>query len=266
MDQHGVSPRITRGDRIASWVGRSTVGSGPGPAGEGVHEQTVDPGNCRAHEPMDQHGVSPRITRSHQSDSEQLQGLQQEEKVLLDKVKKYNNNIQEQDITEVDEVVIYGDVQLNEEEQSLLNLGPGFMVTAPLDSEEMQVEAVVTLTKLRWGRRGRGTEDMTDTEIALEEREKGLDKLEEEESIVAGIQSVARDVISEDEKSVRMGRMRVTDMKNNREVCMSGPAPPSVEAALNTRMGVWQECYDRYKKRNCNKKGAQIKSNLTLGQ
>ena len=26
------------GDRIASWVGRSTVGSGPGPAGEGVHE------------------------------------------------------------------------------------------------------------------------------------------------------------------------------------------------------------------------------------
>ena len=185
---------------------------------------------------------------------------------MLDKVKKYNNSIQEQDITEVDEVMIYGDVELNEEERSLLNLGPGFMVTAPLDSEEMQVEAVVTLTKLRWGRRGRGTEDMTDNEIALEEKEKGLDKLEEEESIAAGIQSVARDVISEDEKSIRMGSMRATDMKNNREVCMPGPAPPSVEAALNTRMGVWQECYDRYKRKNCNKKGAQIKSNLTLGQ
>ena len=53
-------------------------------------------------------------------------------------------------------------------------------------------------------------------------------------------------------------------MRNNREVCMPGPAPPSVEAGHNTRMGVWQKVFSDYRKENCSKKGEQNISNLSL--
>ena len=79
------------------------------------------------------------------------------------------------------EVVVVGGVELSQDEMSLLNLGPGFMVTKPLDVDEMEVEAVVTLMKIRWGRRTKGFEDMDDKEISDYEKDNPVD--EEEESL-----------------------------------------------------------------------------------
>ena len=68
----------------------------------------------------------------------------------------YCNSLKPEEETVTDEVETFGDVDLNDNECSLLNLGPGFMVYSDLSMEEMQVEATVTLTKIRWGRRARG--------------------------------------------------------------------------------------------------------------
>ena len=185
---------------------------------------------------------------------------------MLTRTRVYNRGLTKQDLLEKDKVVIFGEVELSEDERSLLNLGPGFMLHSPLNDEEMQVEAVVALTKIRWGRRSRGTDMMSDMALDKEEMDRGVETLIEEESLMDAISAESRDVLGDDGHSFRMGRKRATDMKNNREVCMPGPAPPSVEAGHNVRMSVWQESFTSYRKSNCNKKGEQTASNITLGQ
>ena len=183
----------------------------------------------------------PRLAHPRMTEEQDLAQLDREEEQLMILSMEHVKNrfkaakIEGKEVEEEkDEVVVFGDVDINDDEWSLLNLGPGFMVTSDLDEEDMQVEAVVALTKIRWGRRSRGTENMTDADINKEERDTGLDKLEEEESLAAAIETEARDVLDSEEVGVCMGRTRATDMRNNREVCMSGPDPPSVEAGHNT--------------------------------
>ena len=67
-------------------------------------------------------------------------------------------------VEEVNEVVVLGNVSLTEDKVNLLNLGPKFMVVSKLSSQEMTVESVATMTKIRWGRRSKGQEDLTDHE------------------------------------------------------------------------------------------------------
>ena len=59
-----------------------------------------------------------------------------------------------------DDVKIYGNVVLSEDEMELLRLGPGFMVTTTLIEEDMKTESNVTLIKMRWESMKSGKEDM----------------------------------------------------------------------------------------------------------
>ena len=150
----------------------------------------------------------------------------------------------------------------------LLNLGPGFMVTKALSQEVMSVEANVTVTKMRWGRRMRGVEDMTEEEIVKQEKE-AMDQgenVEEQERLAEALDLESRDIVDEDGKGFDMRRRRATCMKNNRRVFMPGPVPPKVESGLNTRMDIWRRVYGQHMKEECNAKGEQFKSNLTLSQ
>ena len=160
------------------------------------------------------------------------------------------------------EVLTYGDVSLTQDEINLLQLGPGFMVCRSLDREELQVEAGVTMSKIRWSRSSRGVEKMTDREV-----EKKSEQLtEEEESIAEAIESEARDVLSTDGKSLDMRKKRPTDMRNNRNVRMPAPGPPMVEAEMNTRVGAWTRAFLKFREAKCDKKGAQKETNLTVSQ
>ena len=47
---------------------------------------------------------------------------------------------------------------------------------------------------------------------------------------------------------------------------MPGPARPRVEAEHNTRIGVWEEEFNRYRAINCNEKGEPKTTNLTKRQ
>ena len=204
--------------------------------------------------------------QSFRTGEEDLAGLQEEEKILVAKCKRFNKNLGNgQKPSTTDEVITFGDVSLDQDEVDLLNLGPGFMVVSDLTKEDMQVESTVTLTKMRWGRMGKNLENMTDQEIAKEEKMQTAEDIENEEANDA-MEMEARDVISSDGSEVGMGRMRATDMKNNRNVKMPAPAPARVEANYNTRAGLWEQEHARYVKAECKPKGAQKKSNLSLSQ
>ena len=175
---------------------------------------------------------------------------------------EFNQKIDLEDQGSQDEVVIYGAVKLSKDEISLLNLGPGFMVSKPLDIDEMEVESVVTLTKIRWGRRSKGLEEMSDQEIREHEGENPFN--EEEEDLAELIESAARDVVEAESNTINMSKKRATDMKNNRNVYMPGPAPPKVEASHNTRMDVWMQNFKKFRMNHCKDDGEQSKINLSI--
>ena len=128
------------------------------------------------------------------------------------------------------EVVVCDGIVLSEPEMDLLSLGPGFMVVDALNMEEIRIESNATMMKIRWGRRKQGTEDMT----GRQEDEELRDLSEEDLDLAEALEIEARDVLSQDHKSLDMRNKRATDMRGNRRVMMPGPGPPVVEAEFNT--------------------------------
>ena len=119
-----------------------------------------------------------------------------------------------------------------ENELDLLRLGPGYMVVSKLDNEEMKVESSVTMTKIRWSRHKMGVDNWTEEQAKNEY----VAPTVEEEALEDALESEARDVMSTDGSSICMERLRPTDMRNNREVRMPGPAPPIVEAQYSKKV------------------------------
>ena len=158
-----------------------------------------------------------------------------------------------------DEVVVFGNVTLSDNERQLLNLGPDFMVIGRLDMQEMRKETAVTMTKIRWGRRSSGQEGMTQSQRSAEDQE-----TEEEEMERQRIESQARDIINDEGDSVDMRRLRATDMKNNRHVMMPGPSGVVVEAENKVREDIWVGEYRKYMDEFCNVEGEQIHSNIPV--
>ena len=132
--------------------------------------------------------------------------------VLTEKVEDYNRKwaTANKDKIQKNEVTVYSNVTLTEDELSLLNLGPRYMVVTPMDPQEMMVELNMTMTKIHWSRRKK-VENMSKKEEEAEEI-----VTEEEGSLMDKLEASARDVVSDDGKSINMGRKCPTDQINNR--------------------------------------------------
>ena len=169
-------------------------------------------------------------------------------------------------IRKTDEVKIFGNVNLTEDEMELLKLGPGYMVVAQLTEEEMRTESTVSMTKMRWDKLKKGQEDMTGKDIEKEENEMTEEELLEQMNLAEALDRETRDVLDENGTRMNMGRRRATDMKGNRKVIMPPPSRPIVEAEHHMRAATWQKEFDKYRGKHCDKLGNQVESNLTRQQ
>ena len=191
--------------------------------------------------------------------------------MILEKTLEYNRRItvemttddnmkQDNDKNGSDsEVVVCDGIELSEAELDLLSLGPGFMVVSGLNMQEMKVESCATLTKIRWGRRKIGTEEMTGIQEDREVSEMNVKDLE----LAEALELETRDVLSENCDTIDMRNKMATDMKGNRRVMMPGPSLPIVEAEFNTRMGMWQKVFKDYMNVHCDEDGQQHSTNLS---
>ena len=244
-------------DRLRTWV----TGRGPGTSSADPPSPKLS-SHCERVSQLP--SVKPNLRPVFMDKTVDLSQIRMEEEQLLAMVYDFNDNlVTEGNVPENEVVVTYG-CNLTDDELSLLNLGPGFVVASTLDPEEMEVESVVTLTKIRWGRRSKGQETMTNEEIAKEEME--IPENEYQESLTEAMEIAARDVIEEEKMSVNMRKKRATDMRNNRNVFMPGPGPAKVESSHTVRMWVWTETFNEYRRRHCDDKGGPLKKNLTIGQ
>ena len=163
---------------------------------------------------------------------------------------------------EESDVVVWGDVNITQDERDLLSLGPGYMVVSKLDKEEMFVEENATMTKIRWAKRKMGAEGMT----AKHEKEELDPMTEEETTLMEALDRELRDVLSELGDKLDFRKKRATDMRGNTSVFMPWPKRPLVEAENSTRMQVWDKAFRDFANENCDKEGKQNTSNLSRNQ
>ena len=137
-----------------------------GGGGGGLRNVTGDPENPGAAPPTKD--PSSVLSSIYWSRPEDLQRLTKEKEELIRISSNRNKNWSASNPTETEvdnddtEVIVYGSVELSQNERELLNLGPGFMVVSRLSEEELRVESSVTMTKIRWSRRKMGIEDLTE--------------------------------------------------------------------------------------------------------
>ena len=183
-------------------------------------------------------------------------------RICQNKVEGMENNVMEMK----DDVKVFGNVKLSEDELELLQLGPNYMVVGQLKEEAMRTETTVTLTKIRWDKMKDGTEDMTNKEAEMENVDKSEEELMEEQTLAEAIDRETRDILSEDGRVMDLRKRRATDMRSNRKVIMPPPSKPLIEAELNTRAAAWQNELNKFKTNSCDTEGNQKQTNLSRSQ
>ena len=145
--------------------------------------------------------------------------------------------------------LIYGDINIDEDETAALLLDPKFAVFNSLSEEEFEVEIESCLTKMKWNKMSRSGN-------CEDEKEREDMELEEAES---------REVYDSVDKTFNMRKQRVTDLKHNAYVIFPKPQPLEYEALLEIRRQKLAEVFKKYVTENCDEKGRQL-SNLTRQQ
>ena len=108
--------------------------------------------------------LNETLTSKYVSRPEDLKRAQEEKEWMINMAQKFNRKYdppEDSGQNDDNEVVVYGNDNLSEDERALFNVEPGFMVVLSLSMQEMQVEAAVTFMKVRWSRRKAGVDHVT---------------------------------------------------------------------------------------------------------
>ena len=168
-----------------------------------------------------------------------------EEIQRFEKIKLYTTDLQKEKRDIRVNIEVIGDVQVDDEELSVLRLPPEFAVLDKLRDEDFMHETEMAMTKIRW-------EKMKD----LEEEDDVVDEEEEAKK---------RQIFDPLEKVIDMRKRRVTDMKENSRVILPKPLTAHEEAKIAVRREHFEEVFSEYCQEHCSEKGEQ-KSNLTFSQ
>ena len=160
------------------------------------------------------------------------------------------------------EVMVYGDVDLDDDERLLLQRRPEFAIYDSILDMKISEEMNLTLTKIRWDRESRGlSQQEQEEEESLFTQEEKKEIMEQEER-QRQEDSQSRIIFDQESNTINMGARRATDMKHNSRLIMPQPRPPMEEAIQCTRQEVWKSAVSRYKVEHCNKTGVINVNNL----
>ena len=183
---------------------------------------------------------------------------------------KYNCELKGENLREPEIVVGEGEtLELNEDEKSLLALGPKFCVRKRLDEDEFERELEECIAKVKWELMSREEKDRREgadpsnaeiMSILTEEEKEDVEEYEEEQ------EARRRMVYHADDRTWNYSRKRVTDIKGNSMVVLPGKCRKfQEEANLEMLRAELKHCFKEFRGKNCNNKGEQ-ESNLTKGE
>ena len=154
-------------------------------------------------------------------------------------------------------------------EKEILNMRPEYAIFGKVDPQMVEEEIQIAATKVRWtvmnsseGETKEGEKEVIKEEIRTNEDDK--ETISEEEMNL--IDAKARQTVDTEAGTIDMSKKRATDLKNNRRVMMPGPMTAREEGIMNSRIEMWRETTEEYRKENCRKDGSVKECNLTLLQ
>ena len=168
------------------------------------------------------------------------------------------------------EIVKYGDIEIDADEEAALKLHPKMALPRKLREGYMNLQQDISYTKVRWQLRQeeeREQADMENYEDHHVRKDKNRDneieddekKKKEREEIE---QARARQVYNCEDKTYDERKQRVTDLKECTRIFLPKPLQVNKEAQLETRRELHQRVSEKYRREQCDDKGAQ-ENNLT---
>ena len=157
-----------------------------------------------------------------------------------------NSEREEEGITPIK----FGGVATSTDEDELLMLPPNFTIYDPLKKEDIEIEAEVLLTKIRWEIRSKD-----------EDREGRPWNMEWEEE-----RAMEKRIYDRENNTMDFTKARVTDMNTCKRIHMPRPASQEKEIILGNMKQKLLEFTDSYIESNCNERGFPNRRNLNIAE
>ena len=157
-------------------------------------------------------------------------------------------------VVESYEVLVIGDLTIDEDEESALKLPPKFSIMEDLAKGGIEFDQETAFAKIRMEIQRELDEDLQgeedDGEDGGEDDEDDAIRMKSDE-----IMAKARQPYDPVEGIYDDRKRRVTDLRECSKITLPKPLPPQYEAALEMRRVAQQKIYENYIANNCNKKG-----------
>ena len=160
--------------------------------------------------------------------------------------------------TESYDVKVIGNIEINDDEMSVLRLHPKFAVIEDLEAGGIEFDQELAFAKTRI-QISKELEEMIDDENGEAQQH---EMTEEDRKKDAELEAKSRQIFDPVERVFDDRKRRVTDLKECSRVTLPKPLPPEEEAKLEMRRQTQQRIYDAYRRANC-KNGGKQRSNLT---
>ena len=159
------------------------------------------------------------------------------------------------------QIPIFGDIpEPPEKAKKVLSLPVKHKVADKVRVKGIKFEANVNNCKTRWGRRSSGSpeeqaEDLADNQTNI---------LPTEDEYYWGIinENKEREIYDPESKTLDIGKLRCTDLRNNPRLHMPGPRPQREETMMQAKKEMYIEATKMYISKNCLKDGSQQEGGL----
>ena len=145
-----------------------------------------------------------------------------------------------------------GDIELDEDERTVLRLNPKFSVNQDLQEGGLEFEQELSYAKARM-EIGKQIAEMVENPVEL---------TEQEELLAEELEEKTRQTYDPETRTYNDQNRRVTDIQECSRVTLPRPLPTKQEAFIEIRRDVHSKIYREYRQEYCNKKGEQH-TNLT---
>ena len=164
--------------------------------------------------------------------------------------------------TEPREPIVYGGVQLDEDEKEILRLPSKFKVIAPLNEEEIETDVKVAGVKARWDHREEVEKEKEKERLVNTRNALGLPTIEIED---IRTQTPKTPFFNKESKSMSFRNLKANEIPSNKNINLPGPVDFEQEVKIQQFQGTLNKIGQEFIKEKCNSKGKQ-KTNLTKSQ
>ena len=177
----------------------------------------------------------------------------------LEKISVFSKESYDKKKVESYEPTVIGDIELHDNERTILMLPPKFSIEENLPKEGLAMEQEEAYAKTRMTINKELEEKLTEDDEGIGDEEEEDEELEEQMEM---LEAEARLVYDPRRRTFDDRKRKVTDLQECARVTLPKPMDTKNEALVEMKRGTSSKIYEDYTEEVCNKRG-EVKGNLT---